>query len=73
MTDGTKIAKSDLVFDCVTIKALIDGLRREQAHVLDFKRPERHMLTCTGGENKFHGPSGFDRYPQRLPVSNAWC
>jgi hypothetical protein len=31
------------------------------------------MLTCTGGENKFHGASGFDRYTQRFPVSNAWC
>src|SRR5208283_1593012 len=24
-------------------------------------------------ENKFHGASRFDRYPQRLAVSNAWC
>ena len=60
-----------MVFDCVTIKALIDGLWREQAHVLDFKSPERHMLSCTGGENKFHGASGFDRYTPK--VSRLKC
>jgi hypothetical protein len=24
-------------------------------------------------EKKFRGASGFDRYTQSLPVSNAWC
>jgi hypothetical protein len=61
-----------LVFDCVTIKAPIEGLggNKPMFPILSARNVRSSHAPV---ENKFHGASGFDRYPQRLPVSNAWC